>query len=229
MKKKFKIDIKVILTSILLLLTLFPLIGQIVAFVNPAAHNPQYDYLENKDDMEEVSRYLHTSENNISLWFLGIAIVFFVLILLDLILRKKSSHVLICFVGAILAAIYSLVRSIYCIQAGSISVVAGVTYAISSICFVVLSAFFVKKSWDGDCGVWYYVFLIVGGLLFFFSSATSSSYSILNAYSHSNDVVYWTGYAVSRFYLLLIILLTFINISCDYFPSNEDEPTIEKK
>ncbi|HAS55967.1 MAG TPA: hypothetical protein DCR94_01650 [Firmicutes bacterium] len=223
MKKKFKFDIKIILTSILLLLTLIPLFSQIAAFADPAGHNPMFDYLSDieKADMNVVKKFLFTNENIISLTFLAIIMGFFILVLLDLIIRKKSTHILICFFGAILASAYALTRSIYCFQTGSISLVSGFTYAVSSICFLVLSIFFIKKTFDGDCGIWYYILLIVGGLLFFFSSATSSSYSILNAYSHSNDVVYWTGYAVSRFYLLLIALLAFINISCDYFPSNE--------
>ena len=90
MEKKKKIDLKVILVSILLVLTLIPLINEFLAFGNPAKYNPRIDYLEPGD---AVDAYLHTGENIITITFLGIVIAFFVVILLDLLLRKKSSHV----------------------------------------------------------------------------------------------------------------------------------------
>lgn len=222
MEKKNKIDLKVILVSILLALTLIPLIYECLAFGNPSKYNVKLDYLE---PGTVADAYLHTSENYITLSFLAIAMAFFVLVLLDYLLRKKSSHIITCFLGGLLTASYSLARGIYCINVGSISTVVGVVYIIAFVLILISSGFFVKKSLDGDCGGLYYLFLILGGIAFYFASATSSSYSILNAYSMQGDVVYWCGYAVSRFYLLSFCLMAFTNLTCDYFPSisqNED-------
>lgn len=218
MEKKKKIDLKVILVGILLILTLIPLINEFLAFGNPAKYNPRIDYLE---PGVAVDAYLHTGENIITITFLGIVIAFFVVILLDLLLRKKSSHVLICFLGGLLASSYALARAIYCLKVGSISTVVGIVYLISFLLLLVTSVLFVKKSFDGDCGSLYYTFLLIGGILFYFASATSSSYSVLNAYSRQGDVIYWCGYAVSRFYLLLLALMAYTNLSSDYFPAVE--------
>ena len=56
MEKKKKIDLKVILVSILLVLTLIPLINEFLAFGNPAKYNPRIDYLE--PEMQSMLIYI---------------------------------------------------------------------------------------------------------------------------------------------------------------------------
>lgn len=208
----------IVIASILLALHLPIFIVACLAFANPAQYNYRRDYL----DESELADYLQTSEYRIALIFGAILFVFLICLLLDLIFRKKSTHIAAVLTGTGIAFALTLTRVIWCFSQGGINIVVGVINLIGLVGLALCAYFFFKKTADGDSR-WPYtlsLFIALAGMMF--GCMTQHSYSLLNALGHQGDVVYWSCYGVTRLTLLTFALLAFINKTSDYDP---DLPT----
>ena len=207
----------IIITSILLALHLPIFIYAALAFSNPAAYNYRRDYL----DESELADYLSTSEYRIALIFAAILFVFLIIFLLDLIFRKKSTHIATVLAGVGIAFALALTRSIWCFVQGGINIVVGVINILAVIGLAACLYFYFKKAMDGDSNFLYMVSLFVALAGMMFGCMTQHSYSVLNALGHQGDVVYWSCYGVTRLTILTFALLSFINKTSDYDPDAE--------
>ena len=210
--KSLGISLFSFLGFLVLLLTIPFFVSLFGAYADPAGHNYRLDYLP---EGEAVDAYLHTGEATLFLTFGLIIAVFLVLFVLDTLFRKKSSHAGIVALGMICLAAFCLGRAILNFKLDE--AVTGVLDILSAIAMLVTLGFFIKKSLDGDCLVGYYVSVIVSGFLFYF--CIISNYNILDCFSHSGDVIFWCGYAVTRYYLLTFLLLVWANHHSDYEPA----------
>ena len=204
----------IIFTSILLALHLPIFIFAALAFSDPAAYNYRRDYL-NED---ELADYLSTSEYRIALIFSAILFFFLIALLLDLIFRKKSTHIALVLVGVGIGLALSLTRVIWCFSEGGINIVVGVINIIAVIGLGACLFFYFKKTRDGDSNFLYSLSLFVALAGLMFGCMTQHSYSVLNALGHQGDVVYWSCYGVTRLTILTFALRTFINKTSDFDP-----------
>lgn len=210
--KSLGISLFSFLGFLVLALTVPFFVSLLGAYADPAGHNYRLDYLP---EGEAVDAYLHTGEAFLFLVF-GITIaVFLFLFILDTFFRKRSSHVGIVALGTLLLSAFCLGRAILNFKLEE--TVTGVIDIIAAVSMLITLFFFVKKSLDGDCVVWYYVSVILSGFLFYF--CIISNYNILDCFSHSGDVIFWCGYAVTRYYLLTYLLLVWVNHHHDYEPA----------
>ncbi len=220
MKDKTRFILVCVFYGVLIALMVPIFIYAILAFANPAAYNYRIDYLQPGDD---PAGYLHTGEYALSLTFLGLLFLGLVLGLLHWIFRKKSTHLVISLLLALLAVSYGIARAVYCFGKGGTSCLPGILYILSALSIAASMFFFVKKTLDGDCSWPYYTCLILGAAFLFVASCMKYSYSILNAMGHQNDIVYWGSYGVSRLILLAYLLGGWLNLSLDYDPSVKQE------
>ena len=186
-KKRLKTKrLAIIFLGIMAFLIMLFFISQIVAFSDPAAHNYRIERLKAG---ETVDAYLHTSENIISLVFMGVLLAYLIGYLLLVVFSKNSMHLLMTLLGNGIFVAYVLTRVIYCFQAGSTSIIVAIFYLGSLLAALFMFYEFAKRGLDGDALLPYYVAAIICFGLFFFASATKSSYSLLNAYSHMETIV----------------------------------------
>ena len=189
-------------------------VNYIGALIDPAAHNYRINNLKG----EAVDAYLKTAEINISAIFATLGFLFLVYLLLELILKKKSAHIVPVMIGTVLMIAYTIARIIYCFDKGSTSIVVGIFYLAALIAEIGAGYFFLKKAWDGD-NLWPYWACFIAAMAFFaFGSATSSSYSIFNMNNHNGDLTYWMGFATTRYYLIIFALCCAVNAKSDYDP-----------
>ena len=229
--RKNKILSIVFLSVMIFLVSMF-FLDQLIAFANPEAHNYMIERLKPGD---AVDGYLHTAENTISLIWMGILLVYLIVFLVMVIIRKNSLHLAMLVLGMTLFSGYTLTRLIYCYGKGSTSIIVGIFYTASFVCSVMMIYHVFKRGLDGDATTPYYVFAIIAFATFFFASATKSSYSLLNAFSHITtivdaqdemgnvtashtilDAVYWGGYATTRLFALTFAFVIFGNTTFDY-------------
>lgn len=223
MKKKFHINWFYVAITLLFALGLYALIMYFVALGNPAAYNWRLDYLK---PGEAVDAYLHTSEAIIHLIFLIGSLVFFIALFCDLLLRKKSSHILLVEIGVVWTLAYYASRSVECFGKGSVHILTGLIYLGSFAASLIAGIFYFKKALDGDNLTMYWIFLIVALVLGYFAAAGDNSYSILSAYSHSGDFTYWFSYASSRIMIGVFALSSAVNVVSDFAPEEEAAPAI---
>ncbi len=232
MKKKLHLPWVAIVSLLLCLLCVIPFINYFVALSDPTAKNWRLAYLEKN---EAVDAYLHSSATTIALIFSGIALVFFLAFGLDLLLRKKASHIALVEASSLAVLAYEITRAAYCFKLGSVNILVGIFYCVAMLGTLGTIYFYFKKALDGD-NLWpYWACFIVSGAFFFFASATKDSYSILNAYSHFNssngigDFEYWIGYGASRLMFLLLCLSCIVNFHFDFLPKEPKESLSAKK
>lgn len=192
------------------------------AIIDPAGHNPNLNRLQEGVD---PAAYMHTAESYIAIVFACLATAMLILFVLDIFLRKKSSHVLMTSLSCVVILAYAITRSIYMISLGSLSTFGGILYAIAAIAFAALIYLFPKKTLDGDALWYFHVVVIVGFAFLFLGGATRSSYSLLNALGNGNNPVYWMGYLSSRSILLLGVVAWYANNLCSL--EIEEEPVEE--
>lgn len=221
MKKKINLPWIAILSGIFAILCLIPFINYFRALGDPASFNWRLEYLSG----EAEDAYLHTSATNIALVFSGIALVFFAGYIVDLLLRKKASHIALVEASTIAVLAYEITRAVYCFSLGSVNIIVAIFYLAAIVGTLGSLYFFFKKALDGD-NLWpYWACFIFGAAFLFFGGATKDSYSILNAYSHFNssngigDFEYWIGYGASRLIFLLYCLTCLINVHFDFIPT----------
>ncbi len=230
MKKKIHLPWIAIASLLLCLVCFAPFINYLVALSDPAGKNWRLEYLQD----EAVDAYLHSSGTAIALVFSGVALLFFLGFGLDLLFRKKASHIALVEASTIAVLAYEITRAIYCIKLGSVNIIVAIFYIVAMLGTLGTIYFYFKKALDGD-NLWpYWACFIVSAAFFFFGGATKDSYSILNAYSHFNanngvgDFEYWVGYGASRLMFLLLCLGCLVNAHFDFVPTNSSELTKEK-
>ncbi len=189
------------------------------ALGNPLAFNWRADNLRG----QAADAYLKTPEMLISVIFGLLAFFFLLGLFLDVLLRKKASHIAVVLLGQGLIVAYCIARMAYCFPKGSTNVIVGVFYLFSMLGALASAYFYLKKAWDGD-NLWPYWAAFLWSLAFFlFGSMTQSSYSIFNMNAHQGDLTYWLGVASSRSYIMVMAFCLAVNAKYDFFPAHEAE------
>ena len=222
--------LSIIFLSVMIFLVLMFFLNQLLAHLDPEKYNYMIERLV---EGEAVDGYLHTVENVISLVWMGILLVYLVVFLVMVIIRKNSIHLAMLLLGNGLFAGYTLTRVIFCYGQGSTSIIVGIFYTVAFLASLVMFYGIFRRGLDGDALRFYYIAAIVCFGFYFFASATKSSYSLLNAFGHMTtiidnqdtmashtilDVVYWGGYATSRLFALLFAFVIFGNMNFDFRP-----------
>lgn len=211
--KKMGIDLRSVCAFVLMLVTLPVWIVFPQAYMDPAAHNYQIDYLE---PGEPVDGYLHTGESMMTMVFAGLLVVLMIALVLDLQLRKKSSHVFVTMLVLTLVFGYVLGLGIFDFVVKD-DMLSGIVGILAAALVAACAALYFKKTLDGDCKLPYFVFFILAALIVYAISV--SNYNLLDAFNHQGDVVFWCGYATSRAFLLAFLLITWVNHGSDYEPA----------
>ena len=211
--KKMGIDLRSVCAFVLMLVTLPVWIVFPQAYMDPASHNYQIDYLE---PGEPVDGYLHTGESMMTMVFAGLLVVLMIALVLDLQLRKKSSHVFVTMLVLTLVFGYVLALGIFNFVVNK-DILTGIVGILAAALVAACAALYFKKTLDGDCKLPYFVFFILAALIVYAISV--SNYNLLDAFNHQGDVVFWCGYATSRAFLLSFLLITWVNHGSDYEPA----------
>lgn len=214
-KKKFHVNWFYVAIAFALLGAVFAFSQYFMAISDPARFNWKLEYLQPGQPVDE---YLHKGDVVIALVFYVLVSLFFVYMLLDLLFRKKSSHILAVEIGTGLVLAYEIARACYAISLGSVHIVVGLLYLGAAIGTIGTMVLFAKKALDGDHLTAYWVFFLVSALLFYFAGSSDNSYSILNAYSHNGDFSFWFGYGASRLMFIALLLSGFVNLVSDFCP-----------
>ena len=216
--KSLGISLLGFVSFVLLLLTIPVFYYLLAAFADPLAFNPYK--IEMPDGSiaftgdHTADSYLHTGEAGISLAFVIVVAVFLLIFLLDHQFRKKSSHIGVTVLGSLCLFAFCLTRGIYHVT--NEELLNGLTDFLSAALIAAMAVFFVKKSLDGDCVTAYYVIAILAVLSLYLTFV--SSYSLLDAFSHDGDIVFWCGYGVTRYFLLAFLLIIWTNFRSDFEP-----------
>lgn len=201
-------------------LALFPLIAIVLLFIffiyhflalaNPDAFNPEPNNLGNND-------YLFTMGNAISVTFAAILFFYCILLSLDLLFRKDSSHILLVLVGEAIISAYAIAKTVWTFDTSFKRQVISLVFLITAdVLLIVMHYFFLKKAWDGDYDSIYMICLLLAGIALYFGLVQYDS--VLDAYSYLGDIVFWGDWSVAHLMVALYVGLSFINIHSDYDP-----------
>ncbi len=201
-------------------LALFPLIGICLLFVffiylfivlsNPASFNPEPSKISDFG-------YVYSSSNIISIVFASLLFVYFVLLALDLLFRKDSSHILLVLIGEAIISAYAITKTVWTFDIDFTRQIISLVFLFTSDAFLLaMHYFFLKKAWDGDYGTPYLICLFAAGLTFYFGVAQYDS--LLDGYSYIDDIVFWGDWGISHIMVALFVGLALINVHSDYDP-----------
>ncbi len=196
------------LVAIALLLIFF--IYHFLALGNPDAFNPEPNELGN-------NAYLFTMGNVISVTFASILFFYCILLALDLLFRKDTSHILLVLIGEAIISAYAIAKTVWTFDANFTRQVISLVFLISAdVLLIAMHYFYLKKAWDGDRGSAYLICLILAGLAFYFGIVQYDS--LLDAYSYLGDIIFWGDWGVSHLMVAIYVGLAFINIHSDFDP-----------
>jgi hypothetical protein len=163
--------------------------------------------------------YLFTPDNVTSLIFACIFLVIVVALFVALLTRKDKSHIGYTVLVSGLVFAYSLTKAIICFTSGAVLQYAnaGVLYCVAALASLFQIVFFILKALDGDADWRYMTSSVVTAVFLFLASAFQ--YSLLDAYSHMGDTVFWQGYSVSRLIIFVEIIAIIVSLRSDYDPN----------
>ena len=223
MKKKTRFDWICIVLALGIVLCLVGFLYYGLALGDPERFNWRRDYLNG----EAMDAYLHTGDMVIAVTFFGLILGSMAFLLLDLLLRKKASHIAAVLVACAVSFAYCLAMGIYRFALGSVNVLTGILYALAALGVAASTALFFKKALDGDNLTAYWACFAFATIFLVFGGAGDKSFSILNAYSHNGDFNFWMGYLSSRLVVVLFLIAGYVNQRYDYCP--EEKLTSEAK
>jgi hypothetical protein len=148
---------------------------------------------------------------------MAIALVEFLLLGFDLILRQKVSHIGYVLALGLVFSVYSLIRVFLNIQMGSSFYSGAFFFGLAFVASLFLLYFFVKKALDGDAD-WRFqlaAWMTVGSFFF----GVVSTYSILDLYGSKDDPIFWIGLLSMRIMIFLLVTAIVVSVKCDYDPN----------
>ena len=157
----------------------------------------------------------------IAVTFFGLILGSMAFLLLDLLLRKKASHIAAVLVACAVSFAYCLAMGIYRFALGSVNVLTGILYGLAALGVAASAALFFKKALDGDNLTAYWACFAFAAIFLVFGGAGDKSFSILNAYSHNGDFNFWMGYLSSRLVVVLFLVAGYVNQRYDYCPEEK--------
>ncbi len=201
-------------------LALFPLIGLFFLLIfflyyflmigNPDAFNAFPDEMTS-------DAYLGQSSNVISLTFATILFLYLIVLSLDLLFRNGSSHILMVLVGELIISAYAITKTAWTFNLDSTRQTMSIIFLIiGDIGLISMHYFFLKKALDGDHDIFYTICLYVAGIFLYFGLVQYDS--LLDAYSHLGDLVFWGDYGIAHLMVALYVGLAFINLKSDFDP-----------
>ncbi len=214
---KFKFTAKAIIPALIFLFGFIFMILFIQSTGDPLGHYPK---AHEGTPLAEAEAFIFSAEHIINFVFGMIFAVYGLLFALELFFHAKSSHILMVIIGSLLLFAHAVARIIWGIQninEFSKSMPFILFYIGAALTSVGCLYSFVKKSLDGDAGASYWVFFILAVIFSFFGGV--SRYSLLDAFGNGSSPVYWSGYATTRFALLILAELGIVNTLSDYDPN----------
>ena len=146
MTRKTRFDWICIVLALGIVLCLVGFLYYGLALGDPERFNWRRDYLNG----EAMDAYLHTGDMVIAVTFFGLILGSMAFLLLDLLLRKKASHIAAVLVACAVSFAYCLAMGIYRFALGSVNVLTGILYALAALGVAASTALFFKKAMDGD-------------------------------------------------------------------------------
>lgn len=218
---KFKFDILALLPCLFVILGVVFMIMGILAFSDPRAFDPTDLTNKEKLILAQDPYYLVGSYQNIVSFTFGIiGLAFFILFALDLFFRNMSSHVLLVTLADLVLVAYYICRSVYCFNAGGLNVAGGFFNAIAAGLCACLLYYYPLKALDGDCRRGYMIVWIASFVFGLFGSV--STYNLLDFHKNLGNIIYWGGYASTRFMLILSV----INVATNYTKDFDPDPLV---
>lgn len=218
MKRKTRFDWICIILGIGIVLCLIGFLYYGLALADPEKFNWRRDYLNG----EAMDAYLHTGDMVIAVTFFGLILGSMAFLLLDLLLRKKASHIAAVLLACAVSLGYCIAMGAYRFVLGSVNIIVGLLYMAAAVATIGSALLFFKKTMDGDNLTAYWAFFAAAAIFLVFGGAGDKSFSILNAYSHSGDFNFWMGYLSSRLIVALFLVAGYVNQRYDYCPETKE-------
>lgn len=155
-----------------------------------------------------------SAEHAIVLTFGWVMVAWCFVIFFDMLYRRHVSHILVTGIGGLIFVGYHLAQGIYRIGNGDIG--NAVVYLLTVALGIWSVLFFFKKAMDGDAS---WLMKTVYGLTILLGFCCwGFTYTVLEAFSHFGDALFWDGVVVGLLYVAFFAIVGYVSIVSDYDP-----------